>query len=270
MVAEPAEKPAAVSRELGPAQIVLRGVAKQYRAGRTSSPALTAVDLTVRQGEFVSLLGPSGCGKTTLLKIIGGIVDRSSGDLTIDGDGVGQALRDRRFGFVFQDATLLPWKDVIGNAMLLLDITGQHDQRERATELLRSVGLAGFERYYPAQLSGGMRQRVALARALALSPAILLMDEPFAALDAITRDRMGEELLKILDGSRTVVFVTHSIPEAVLLSDRVVVLSKSPGHIVADVAIALPRPRTGAIRSSAAFTAYEATLRGYIEGSTDG
>ncbi len=251
-------------------QIEVHGVSKRYRTTRSTQDALHEVDLEVRPGEFVSLLGPSGCGKTTLLKIIGGLVKHSRGEVRIDGGTVDEALRARKFGFVFQDATLLPWRTVLGNARLLLDITGAVDGATPVEELLRTVGLAGFEDYYPSQLSGGMRQRVALARALALSPEILLMDEPFAALDAITRDRMGDELLRIWDGSRTVVFVTHSIPEAVLLSDRVVVLSARPGRIRADVPIELPRPRTPQVRDSAEFSRYEAQLRQQIEEDTDG
>jgi NitT/TauT family transport system ATP-binding protein len=254
----------------GRRQIEIRGLHKRYRSSRTTQEALQDVNLDIRAGEFVSLLGPSGCGKTTLLKIIGGLVTRSGGELSIDGASVDEALKAHKFGFVFQDATLLPWRTVLGNASLLLDVTGQHDQLDQVNGLLETVGLKGFEDYYPAQLSGGMKQRVSLARALALSPEILLMDEPFAALDAITRDRMGEELLRIWDGARTVVFVTHSIPEAVLLSDRVVVLSARPGRIRADVAIDLPRPRTGDVRASAAFTAYEAELRSYIEETGNG
>ena len=151
--------------------------------------ALHDVELEIGAHEFVSLLGPSGCGKTTLLKIIGGLIEASEGSVRIDDGTVREALHERRFGFVFQDPTLLPWRTVMGNATLLLDTTGQ--KNEQVPALLETVGLAGFEDSYPAQLSGGMRQRVALARALALSPEILLMDEPFAALDAITRDRMA-------------------------------------------------------------------------------
>ncbi len=251
-------------------QIVARSLAKSYRTARGSQQALALVDLEIPRGQFISLLGPSGCGKTTLLKMIGGLIEPSDGDLWIDGQPVSAAVRGRKFGFVFQDATLLPWRTVLDNATLLLDVTGQGGGRERVRALLDMVGLAGFERYYPAQLSGGMKQRVALARALALEPVILLMDEPFAALDAITRDRMGEELLKILDGSRTVVFVTHSIGEAILLSDRVVVMSARPGRVVADVTIDLPRPRDPGVRGSAAFGAYEQQLRSHIEVDGDG
>ena len=250
-------------------QIVISGLHKRYRSVRSTQVALQDVNLTIRSGEFVSLLGPSGCGKTTLLKIIGGLVPRTRGEIAIDGAQVDAALQARKFGFVFQDATLLPWRTVLGNASLLLDITGERSEPSVQT-LLETVGLKGFEDYYPSQLSGGMKQRVALARALALSPEILLMDEPFAALDAITRDRMGEELLRIWDGTRTVVFVTHSIPEAVLLSDRVVVLSARPGRIVADVRIDLPRPRSGQTRHGPEFSAYEAQLREHIEETADG
>jgi len=254
---------------LGQEQIVIRGLHKRYRTARTTQTALRDVNLTIRSGEFVSLLGPSGCGKTTLLKIIGGLVARSAGEVQIDGEGVDRALKARKFGFVFQDPTLLPWRDVAGNATLLLDITGQREQLAAVQQLLETVGLKGFEAYFPAQLSGGMKQRVALARALALEPEILLMDEPFAALDAITRDRMGEELLRIWDGTRTVIFVTHSIPEAVLLSDRVVVLSARPGRIRADIRIEIPRPRSTETRRGSDFADYEAELRSYIE-ETDG
>jgi NitT/TauT family transport system ATP-binding protein len=250
-----------------PARVVVRGLVKRFAGAGKVHTALEGIDLDVRANEFVSLLGPSGCGKTTLLRIIGGLVTPSAGDVTIDGEPVPDALRARKFGFVFQDATLLPWRTVADNAALLLDVTGQRDRRGAVSSLLETVGLEGFERHYPAQLSGGMRQRVALARALALSPEILLMDEPFAALDAITRDRMAEELLRIWDGARSVVFVTHSIPEAVLLSDRVVVMSARPGRIAADVTIDLPRPRDGDVRTSTEYMDYQQELRGYIEGA---
>jgi NitT/TauT family transport system ATP-binding protein len=246
--------------------VEVRAVSKQFesRAGRQT--ALSAVDLTIAPGEFVSLLGPSGCGKTSLLRIIGGLMEPSAGTVSIDGRSVAEAVRGRKFGFVFQDATLLPWRTVRANATLLLDVTGRQSEQPRVDALLETVGLSNFANHYPAQLSGGMRQRVALARALALDPEILLMDEPFAALDAITRERLGVELLDIWDGARSVVFVTHSISEAVLLSDRVVVMSTSPGRVVADVTIDIARPRSGSVRSSETFKAYEDQLRGLIEG----
>jgi NitT/TauT family transport system ATP-binding protein len=250
-----------------PPRVAVRGLVKRFAGAEGVQTALEGIDLEIRANEFVSLLGPSGCGKTTLLRIIGGLVAPSGGEVEIDGDTVRRALRARKFGFVFQDATLLPWRTVADNAALLLDVTGREDQRDVVDSLLQTVGLEGFEKHYPAQLSGGMRQRVALARALALSPEILLMDEPFAALDAITRDRMGDELLRIWDGSRSVVFVTHSIPEAVLLSDRVVVMSARPGRIVADVTIDLPRPRGDDVRTSPAYLKYQTQLRGYIQGA---
>ncbi len=257
----------AVSEDAAAVRVRIRGLGRRFAGGGGSTTALEDIDLDVHADEFVSLLGPSGCGKTTLLKIIGGLVAPTSGEVTIDGGPVADALRARKFGVVFQDATLLPWRTVADNAALLLDVTKQRGGREAVKALLSTVGLEGFEQHYPAQLSGGMRQRVALARALALSPEILLMDEPFAALDAITRDRMAEELLRIWDGARSVVFVTHAIGEAVLLSDRVVVMSARPGRIVADVRIDLPRPRDGEVRLGEAFRAYEAELRGYIEGA---
>jgi NitT/TauT family transport system ATP-binding protein len=258
---------ATAERPREPARVAVRGLVKRFAGAGSIQTALEGIDLEVRPNEFVSLLGPSGCGKTTLLRIVGGLVEPSRGEVTIDGETVSAALRARKFGFVFQDATLLPWRTVADNAALLLDVTGQRERRGVVRSLLATVGLEGFEDHYPSQLSGGMRQRVALARALALSPEILLMDEPFAALDAITRDRMAEELLRIWDGSRSVIFVTHSIPEAVLLSDRVVVMSARPGRIAADVTIDLPRPRDAQVRSSAAFLEYETQLRGYIEGA---
>jgi NitT/TauT family transport system ATP-binding protein len=257
----------ASARDAGRVRVRVTNLSQRFFAAGGTMTALDDIALDVHANEFVSLLGPSGCGKTTLLRIIGGLVRPTSGAVSIDGRSVAEALRARKFGFVFQDPTLLPWRTVAGNAALLLDVTKQRGRREEVQSLLSTVGLDGFEDHYPAQLSGGMRQRVALARALALSPDILLMDEPFAALDAITRDRMGEELLRIWDGARSVIFITHAIAEAILLSDRVIVMSPRPGRIVADVRIDLPRPRDGAIRDSDAFRDYEAELRGHIAGT---
>lgn len=246
--------------------IEVRGVSKQFESRAGLQTALSRIDLLVGPSQFVSLLGPSGCGKTSLLRIIGGLMNPTAGAVSIDGGSVADAVRNRKFGFVFQDATLLPWRTVRANATLLLDVTGRQSEQSRVDALLATVGLSHFANHYPAQLSGGMRQRVALARALALDPEILLMDEPFAALDAITRERLGVELLGIWDGARAVVFVTHSIAEAVLLSDRVVVMSASPGRIVADITIDIARPRGGSVRSTETFKAYEDRLRSLIEG----
>jgi NitT/TauT family transport system ATP-binding protein len=248
--------------------IEISGVTKVFNPDGDAVTALAEITYFIEPGSFVSLLGPSGCGKTTLLRLIGGLETPSKGKITVRGQSTAEALRDRTFGFMFQDPTLLPWRTVEANARLLLDVTGQGRHMDRVSRLLETVGLDGFGSAYPAQLSGGMRQRVALARALALEPRVLLMDEPFAALDAITRDRMGEELLRIWDGDKTVIFVTHSIPEATLLSDRVVVLSARPGRIVADVENDLPRPRSAAVRGMPEFQQYEALLRQAIEGAS--
>lgn len=245
--------------------IEISGVTKVFNSDGKAVNALAEITFSIEPGSFVSLLGPSGCGKTTILRLIGGLETPSRGKISVRGQSAAEALRSRTFGFMFQDPTLLPWRTVEANASLLLDVTGQSRHRDRVSRLLETVGLDGFGSAYPAQLSGGMRQRVALARALALEPKVLLMDEPFAALDAITRDRMGEELLRIWEGDTTVIFVTHSIPEATLLSDRVVVLSSRPGRIVADVQIDLPRPRSSGVRDLPQFQHYEALLRHAIE-----
>jgi len=230
------------------------GVSKRFDDGTV---ALLPTTFSVRPGELVSIVGPSGCGKSTLLRLAAALIAPTTGTITVGAHNL---------GYVFQDPTLLPWRTVRANAMLLLDVIGRQSEQARVDALLQTVGLSHFANHYPAQLSGGMRQRVALARALALDPEILLMDEPFAALDAITRERLGVELLGIWDGARSVVFVTHSIAEAVLLSDRVVVMSTSPGRIVADITIDIPRPRDGSVRSTDAFKAYEDRLRDLIEG----
>ncbi len=212
--------------------------------------ALQDISLDIAEGTFVSLLGPSGCGKSTLLRNIGGILIPTSGTVLLRGRSAAVALRDRPFGFVFQDAALLPWRDTLRNATLLQEIVhadgrDRAAQERRAIELLARMGLDGFLRHYPHQLSGGMRQRVAIARALAIDPAILLLDEPFGALDAITREKLNLDLLRIWEELRvTVVFVTHSILEAVFLSDVVYVMSARPGRIVERLAIGLPRPRS--------------------------
>jgi NitT/TauT family transport system ATP-binding protein len=217
---------------------------------------LRGIDLTVARGEFIALVGPSGCGKTTFLRMIAGLEPADQGDVLLDGRGITAPGDDR--GFVFQNDNLLPWRSVIANAMIGPELAGNVGPaaRKRTQELLKLVGLEGFEHYYPRQLSGGMRQRVNLARALAIDPEILLMDEPFSALDAQTREIMQTELLRIWDeGRKTVLFVTHQIDEAVFLSDRVLVFARRPGRLQEEVVVALPRPRTLAMKRTGEFVA---------------
>jgi len=221
---------------------------KTFRAADgTTVNALQDINLEVEQGEFISLIGPSGCGKSTLLRIIADLIQPTSGTVTVNGKPAPQARKDRDYGFVFQNATLYDWRTVIKNVQLPLEIMKYpKDKREqRAREMLRLVELGEFENKYPWQLSGGMQQRVSIARALAFQPGILLMDEPFGALDEMTRERMNNELLRIWSSieNMTVIFVTHSISEAVYLSSRVVVLSPRPGRIAEIIDINLPRPR---------------------------
>jgi NitT/TauT family transport system ATP-binding protein len=230
-------------------------------AGLTKSfGGLTVLDniaLEVAAGEFVSLVGPSGCGKTTFLRIIAGLEPCERGEIRIDGQRVTKPGVDR--GFVFQADSLLPWRSVLGNALIGLEVNGMQtdETRQRTGSILRLVGLGGFESYYPRQLSGGMRQRVNLARALAVNPEVLLMDEPFSALDAQTREIMQTELVRIWSsGRKTVLFITHQIDEAVYLSDRVVVFSRRPGRISEIVKVDLPRPRPLAIKRTPEFVAY--------------
>jgi NitT/TauT family transport system ATP-binding protein len=222
---------------------------------------LNSIDAEIQRGEFVSVIGPSGCGKSTLLRIVGGLAEPSSGRVLIDAQPPDAAQRRKQIGFVFQDASLLPWRSVIDNVRVPLQVnrqraTGPLSEPER---LLNLVGLSAFRDYHPHQLSGGMQQRVALARALVTAPSLLLMDEPFGALDEITRSAMRYELLRVwrseaAERSCTVIFVTHSINEAVLLSDRVIVLSPRPGSIVSVLDVDLPcarRPRPSSRRLSA-------------------
>jgi NitT/TauT family transport system ATP-binding protein len=218
--------------------------------------ALRGIDLAVERGEFICVVGPSGCGKTTFLRIIAGLEQATSGEALLDGHAVRKPGNDR--GFVFQNDSLLPWRTVLDNAIIGRELAGpvRSADRKHTMELLRLVGLEGFEHYHPRQLSGGMRQRVNLARALAIDPEILLMDEPFAALDAQTREIMQTELLRIWErGQKTVLFVTHQIDEAVFLSDRVLVFARRPGRLQAEVKIPLPRPRNLAIKRTGEFVA---------------
>ena len=224
------------------------------RFGRLT--ALQEIDLTIEEGEFISLIGPSGCGKSTLLRVMGDLTDTTEGKVIVNGKPARQARIDRDYGIVFQDATLYDWRTVSKNISLPLELA-RWDRKRRAArvqEMLELVELDGFQDNYPWQLSGGMQQRVSIARALSFDPALLLMDEPFGALDEMTRERLNMELLRIWEHSgSTVVFVTHSIAEAVFLSTRVVVMSPRPGRISSVVQIDLPQPRTAATREESRF-----------------
>lgn len=235
----------------------LNGVGKQFAAG---PPAVDAVDLEIEQGQFVSLLGPSGCGKTTLLRMMAGLAEPTSGTIQWDGHKPGVRPGPSRpdLGFVFQDATLMPWASALANVMLPLKLKGmERGQAEtRAMAALERVSLADFARAYPRELSGGMKMRVSIARALVTEPRILLMDEPFAALDEITRHRLNDDLLKLWQSARfTAVFVTHSVFESAYLSQRIVVMAARPGRIVADLATGSAAPRPPDFRTSSEYGA---------------
>ncbi|MFD1633003.1 ABC transporter ATP-binding protein [Haloplanus ruber] len=241
--------------------------------------ALADVDLDVDEGEFVTVVGPSGCGKTTLLRTIGGLQEPTTGTVTVDGDPPEVAQSAARLGFVFQDHTLLPWKSAVENVTFLRRMAGKDPDPAGARDLLTTTGLDGFEDARPSELSGGMKQRVAIARAVHLGADVLLMDEPFGELDEITRDEMGVEILRLWRKNRkTVVFVTHSVPEAVFLGDRCLVVAAdgdadpaangSPGRIVAEFDIDLSRPRDESVFGSETFGAQVARVRGALHGDT--
>ncbi|GAA2708881.1 ABC transporter ATP-binding protein [Actinoplanes palleronii] len=236
--------------------VVIDNVVKIFNQGRGDEVlALSDVDLTVGDGEFVSLIGPSGCGKSTLLRLIADLIPATTGTVTVAGKPAGQARREQAYGLAFQQAGLFEWRTVRKNVELPLELRGigRAERRTRAEQMLALVGLADFAGHYPGQLSGGMQQRVAIARALAVQPPLLLMDEPFGALDEMTREHLQSELLSICATTGTsTVFVTHSISEAVFLSDRVVVMSARPGRITASIAVDLPS-RDDAGRQSPAF-----------------
>ena len=230
-----------------------------------SVQALSDIDLSIADDEFVSLVGPSGCGKSTLLRLVAGLVPSSAGAIDIDGVSVTEPRRDT--AMVFQSPTLLPWASIEDNVLFPLKVMNLLDagSRGQAHDLLELVGLGGFERKFPRELSGGMQQRAAICRALIHDPRIMLMDEPFGALDALTREEMSLELLRIwTDHPRTILFVTHSIPEAVLLSDRVVVMSPRPGRISDVLEVSLPRPRSFAMEGDPAFQATAQKIRDLI------
>ena len=252
--------------------IVVDQVAKTYRTRDGEVESLKPLSFTIGDGEFLAIVGPSGCGKSTLLKMVGGLLPASQGRITLNGHDVSGPPDG--VGIVFQSPVLLAWRSVLDNVMLQIEMRhlprAPHLQKARA--LLRMVGLEGFERKLPWQLSGGMQQRASICRALVHDPAVLLMDEPFGALDAMTRERMNLELQRIwYETRKTVLFITHSIPEAVFLADRVLVMSERPGSIAAIYDVALPRPRSLAVMGDPAFVALTQTIRRhfYSQGTLD-
>jgi NitT/TauT family transport system ATP-binding protein len=242
--------------------VSLVGVSKTYASPRGPVAALADINLDIRPREFVSVVGPSGCGKSTLLKLVAGLEEVSSGQVVVGGrplDGPPD-----RLGVVFQRDVLLDWRTILDNVLLSIEFTRKPraDERDRAIALLNRFGLANFEHRFPWELSGGMRQRASICRALLADPELLLMDEPFGALDAMTRDDLNVELAQIWQDTRkTLLFITHSIVEAVFLSDRVVMMGKAPGMIVDTIAIDLPRPRRLAVRDGAEFAGYVHRIR---------
>src|SRR6478735_6288146 len=259
--------PATAGESRAMSQIEIRDVAIEYKKPKSDETfaAIQGITLSIEKSSFVTIVGSSGCGKSTLLLALAGLIPRARGSIRVDDREVTGPGPDR--AMVFQDASLLPWRSVQGNVCFGLELHRwtRDDIRERAARFVRMVGLEGFSDYHPHQLSGGMRQRVNIARALAVDPDVLLMDEPFGALDAQTREVMGNELLRIWErDKKTAIFVTHAIDEAIFLGDRVVVMGRNPGHIRDVVEIDLPRPRTVAMLDSAPFVEYRRKLRDYI------
>jgi NitT/TauT family transport system ATP-binding protein len=253
--------------EIQAAAVDIGNVSKVFPGGTV---ALESIELDFRPGEFVSLIGPSGCGKSTLLRIIGDLIEPSDCEILINGKSAHQARLDRDYGIVFQDAVLYDWRTVAKNISLPLEMLGwSRSKRDaRVREMLELVELGGFEKHHPWQLSGGMQQRVSIARALSFSPSLLLMDEPFGALDEMTRERLNAELLTIwADTGSTIVFVTHSIAEAVFLSTRVVVMSPRPGRVAGVVSIDLPQPRTMETREDPRFFELVTEVRELLRGA---
>ncbi|MEU5843792.1 ABC transporter ATP-binding protein [Rhodococcus sp. NPDC047139] len=251
------------------AAIELKAVSKAYPLGRRRGDltAVEAFDLTVERGEFVALLGPSGCGKSTVLRLLAGLEEPTGGTVLIEGKGPADLVASRRLGVAFQEHALMPWSDVWHNIALPFRIAGRAVDSDRVAELIELVGLSGFEKALPKQLSGGMRQRVAIARALALDPDVLLLDEPFGALDAVTRRRMNFELARIwADAGSTTVLVTHDVAEAVLLADRIVVLTGRPGRVRHLEHVELARPRPAEVTRDATFHEIVDRLTALLDG----
>jgi NitT/TauT family transport system ATP-binding protein len=242
--------------------VAMSSVGKTYASARGPVTALSDINLEIRPREFVSVVGPSGCGKSTLLKLVAGLEGVSSGEVVVAGKPINGT--PDRLGMVFQRDVLLDWRTILDNVLLSIEFTRKPttEERDRALALLNRFGLGGFEHRFPWESSGGMRQRASICRALLADPELLLMDEPFGALDAMTRDDLNVELAQIWQDTRkTLLFITHSIVEAVFLSDRVVMMSKAPGMIVDTIVIDLPRPRRLAVRDSAEFAGYVHRIR---------
>jgi NitT/TauT family transport system ATP-binding protein len=252
-----------------PAAVSIRDVTHTFAGGTI---ALSEIALDIQPGEFVSLIGPSGCGKSTLLRVIGDLIEPTAGEVLVGGKTAHRARLSRDYGMVFQEATLMDWRTVEKNVALPLEMMGweRGRRRDRVRELLELVELTGFESHYPWQLSGGMQQRVAIARALSFGPSLILMDEPFGALDEMTRDRLNAELLGIWEATgATVVFVTHSIAEAVFLSSRIVVMSARPGRVQQVIDVDLPLPRTNETREDTRFFELATEVREALRASHD-
>ena len=264
MTAKPSLKVVSDKAAGDAAAIDIRGLSLIFPTPDAPVVALSNIDLSVQRGEFVSFIGPSGCGKTTLMRLIADLERPTEGSITVNGVTPGAARLGRAYGYVFQAPALYPWRSVIRNVTLPLEIMGiaREDRVTRAAKYLEMVGLDGFERKFPWQLSGGMQQRVSIARALSFEPQLLLMDEPFGALDEITRDHLNEQLIGVWDRTKkTVVFVTHSISEAVFLSSRIVVMSPRPGRILEVIESPLPAKRTLDIRETPEFLAVAHRVR---------
>lgn len=251
--------------ELGTA-VAVESLDLVYTSRAATFHALSEIDLEVRQGEFLSLVGPSGCGKSSLVNVIAGLQSATGGNVIVNGKPVTEPITD--IGIVFQEHLLLPWRTALQNVTLQAEIRGlpKGELRERAQELLELVGLGGAEEKLPHEMSGGMRQRCSVVRALVHSPSLLIMDEPFGAVDALTRDQLGMDLLRLWSETRpTVIFVTHSIEEAVMLSDRICVMDKNPGRIIETIPVGLGRPRVMEIRDSAEFRQITRQVRAMLE-----